>query len=194
MNQETLNHAHHLQEHGYVCIESNHTPLSINEWQKLIDLTDYSALCYKAVVTGDSGDQHTLKGEAILREGEAEATHPKILSLAFSHKIQDFLKQITNLNSPAISRCQVHLMEQGSVIGWHVDSDYSKDYKYAVILCLSDDYTGGEFALKSKEVLKTIKPKKMSFLITDCYLPHAVNQVISGKRTTLVYFLKAAEL
>ena len=76
---------------------------------------------------------------------------------------------------------------------WHIDlaSNINIDFKYTVVLNVSDDYTGGEFQLNSGgDVLNIDEFKPGAVLMFRSNVQHKVNPVLSGTRETLSFFIR----
>lgn len=76
---------------------------------------------------------------------------------------------------------------------WHIDiaSNLNIDFKYTVILNISDDYTGGEFQLNSGgDIMDINEFKPGAVLMFRSNVIHKVNPVLSGTRKTLSFFIR----
>jgi len=92
---------------------------------------------------------------------------------------------------------QYSVYEKDDHYNWHIDS-HAKPYdnglirKLSFTLCLSDDYTGGDFELckpnpsRKKHLYKKFELKKGDMILFPSFIWHKVNPVLSGVRKTLV--------
>jgi alkylated DNA repair dioxygenase AlkB len=76
----------------------------------------------------------------------------------------------------------------GDYYDWHIDTlpNGNTVRKISFSLCLSDDYTGGEFELKTSKDSHVIKLKKGEMIIFPSFLLHRVRPVTAGTRKTIV--------
>ena len=80
---------------------------------------------------------------------------------------------------------------------WHIDvaSNVNIDFKYTVIVNMSDDYTGGKFQLNSGgDIMDIDEFKSGAVLMFRSNVQHKVNPVLSGTRKTLSLFVKSETL
>ncbi len=112
---------------------------------------------------------------------------------------------ITNANKKAGWNFQLHgfepfqysIYEKDDHYNWHIDS-HAKPYdnglvrKLSFTICLSDDYTGGDFEIckpnpnPEKHLYKKFELKKGTLILFPSFVWHKVNPVLSGVRKTLV--------
>ncbi|MGA1100832.1 2OG-Fe(II) oxygenase [Alphaproteobacteria bacterium LSUCC0684] len=89
-----------------------------------------------------------------------------------------------------LRRCQVNRLGEGAFIGRHLDAVSNPTYHAAVVIQLSKDYDGGEFAIYPEGAKKPIV-KKTGYgdvVVTRCDVEHEVFRVKGGQRISLVYF------
>ncbi len=83
----------------------------------------------------------------------------------------------------------------GDYFDWHSDSDDDvfKDRIYTIVIQLNDEYTSGDFQLMLENSI-TLKPGKGNMFIFPSTILHRVKPVESGKRYSLVSWLKLKKI
>ena len=93
-----------------------------------------------------------------------------------------------------VRRCQSNVLTEGSFIGKHIDTYSNLRYRYSCVIQFGEDYEGGEFFIEHDEREHRIKTGYADFLVNRCEIPHGVDQVKKGNRTSLVFFLSEDDL
>ena len=83
----------------------------------------------------------------------------------------------------------------GDYFDWHSDSDDDiyKDRIYTIVVQLNDEYSSGDFQLMLENSI-TLKPGKGNMFIFPSATLHRVKPVESGKRYSLVSWLKLKKI
>jgi len=129
---------------------------------------------------------------AWIKEEELSKKYPLVDMITRGNKNADWNFQLTGFEP-----FQYSVYEKGDHYNWHIDS-HAKPYdnglirKLSFTLCLTDDYTGGEFELckpnpsRKKHLYKKFELKKGDMILFPSFVWHKVNPVLSGVRKTLV--------
>lgn len=114
----------------------------------------------------------------------------QLLPILTSDKVMNYCKAALGEKDLFIRRVQINKMTRGSFIGLHLDQDSNPDYEISLVLQLGQDYEGGDFIVhRAENDLRAYTSKYRSVLISRCDLQHEVSEVLSGQRTSLVFFL-----
>lgn len=151
---------------------------------------------------GDAGESNNCFVGRLMEDQPGEL--PKVLNRDLSEPIlklfqsQDAYKFLEPFldrgKTQHIRRCQFNMFGKGSFVGRHLDVDSNPDYKIAVVLQLSDDFEGGEFAVykdrrSAESSAQVIKPEYGSITISFCAHEHEVREVKRGERISFVAFI-----
>lgn len=168
------------------------------------DLDYMETACHQipkeVIEIGDVGEQNFLsvgrfmedkKGELpVYRNDPVGKTVVDILS---SGKCREFFSGIMG-GDYYIRRCQSNILQEGSFIGKHIDTYSNLEYTYSVVIQFGKDYEGGEFFVEYEGEELRIKTSYLDVLINKCEIPHGVDTVTKGKRSSLVFFLSKSPL
>lgn len=157
------------------------------------------------ITVGDAGEINNCKVGRLVEDHPSsfpkivnEELSQKVLKIIFSEKCKSFLKQIIpdfKGKKLCVRRCQFNILTEGSFVGKHLDIDSNPDYRAAVVFQLGSKFSGGNFdvydKMESKIPIQEISPSYGSICISDSRYPHAVREVLSGVRTSLVMFVCA---
>tara|TARA_B100000941_G_C28488778_1_gene546589 strand:+ start:408 stop:1016 length:609 start_codon:yes stop_codon:yes gene_type:complete len=157
------------------------------------------------ITIGDAGEINNCKvGRLVEDHPETFPTRvnkeysKRVLDIIFNDQCKAFLKNIIpefKNKELCVRRCQFNLLTKGSFVGKHLDIDSNPDYRAAVVFQLGSKFTGGHFDvykdMKSKKPIQEINPSYASICISDSRSPHAVREVTSGVRTSLVMFVSS---
>ena len=148
------------------------------------------------------GEQKKLE-EAKIKDGNQVNRQSKVSWI--SEKQVEISKAINKVNRESNWNFEISDYEplQYTIYGekdhydWHIDS-HAKPYdnglvrKLSFTICLSDDYTGGDFEIckpnpnPEKHLYKKFELKKGTMILFPSFVWHKVNPVLSGVRKTLV--------
>jgi len=68
----------------------------------------------------------------------------------------------------------------------HVDEGEGQSRTLSCVICLTDDYTGGEFAFLNKQKVFKLKKGDVLLFPSNFMFPHEVYPIVSGNRYTIV--------
>lgn len=154
------------------------------------------------ITIGDAGEINNCQVGRLVEDHPE--TYPKqvnieystqLLKMFSSNKAQKFFElYLSSKGKQTIRRCQFNLLNKGSFVGRHLDTDSNPDYEIACVLQLGNAFEGGEFIVyPNKESqdsdAQVISPAFGSITISMCKVEHAVKEVIKGTRTSLVTFI-----
>lgn len=179
-----------LENTGWVLIPKEYLPWSIQELNHIEKITSAENIPYKRSEYGDTGEKNPVSYFRILHPTIHETCLPECMRLIESNAVKNFFLSITGEKNYDIDRCQAHMYFKGDFIAVHTDSDSCPEYRYSVMLLLSEGYKGGEFVMHDAESLISLKPEKYSMIIAKSYYPHEVKEITFGIRRTLVFFIK----
>lgn len=172
------------EEDGFLCA---------TQWD-LLERT-IASMTYSPVVLGDAGEINHLDVARFLTDVQdvkvADEPATEVLKgVIGAGSLEAFHRRITGFERVVIRRAQVNRMKAGSFIGEHVDRESNPAYAAAVVLQFGRDFSGGGFVVRDGDgVEREIMPTYRSVVVTRCDLPHRVERVTAGERTSLVYFL-----
>ncbi|NLU80790.1 hypothetical protein HCA58_20985 [Micromonospora sp. HNM0581] len=125
-----------------------------------------------------------------LPEVEAPETARKILDIAASKKAMEFWADCFGLEEARLRRAQTNFLYPGGEVGFHNDHESNPNYRISIVIGLSDDYTGGDFIARvTPDDERRIRVNRAEILVAKPELQHAVSEVKSGKRMSLILFM-----
>lgn len=186
-----LSIAQQFDEQGTLLFAQNEIPLSDKEWQQLEELV--STVDYEHIVGGDAGEEHSVRVCRFYNDIERPvALHEKstdVSAIVMSAKMKRFYKQFTGTDQLCMRRCQANLLHTGDFIGLHKDQDSSPYYFATVVFHFGSEYRGGDFVTHGECSYQSYHPTERTALVNNCFIPHEITTVESGKRRTLACFL-----
>lgn len=168
--------------------------LSEEEWERLEALTQEDVLPYHEINLGDAGEPNKVRvGRFVVdQDVPTQVNHgvsQEALQILTNPRLAGFLGQFLGEKCIYVRRAQVNLMSAGAFVGEHLDTESNPDYRVAVVLQLGREFKGGAFAVRGARGLQIISPKHRSIIISNCQVPHAVEEVTAGTRRSLVFFV-----
>lgn len=112
----------------------------------------------------------------------------KVLDILTSKNAKKYFEGIMD-GEYFIRRCQVNVLTEGGFIGKHIDTYSNFEYKYSCVIQFGKDYDGGDFFVDYNGNEQKIKTSYKDMLVNRCEIPHGVENVTSGNRTSFVFFL-----
>ena len=181
--------------------ESGKHYLELKEFEKIQKILDKFPL--EDITVGDAGEINNCQVGRLVEDHPS--SYPKlvnkeyadkVLKIIFNDNCKSFLKKIIPEFTDKelfVRRCQFNILKKGSFVGKHLDVDSNPDYRAAVVFQLGSKFSGGNFDvyenMDSKDPIQEIAPSYGSICISDSRFPHAVREVNSGVRTSLVMFV-----
>ncbi|MBB3213500.1 hypothetical protein FHW67_002798 [Herbaspirillum sp. Sphag1AN] len=149
---------------------------------------------------GDVGEQNNLdvgrfmedKKEA-LPEYRNDPLGKSVVDILVGKRSAELLREVMG-GDFYIRRCQSNVLTEGSFIGKHIDTYSNLRYRYSCVIQFGEDYEGGEFFIEHEDKEYRIKTNYADFLVNRCEIPHGVDCVKNGNRTSLVFFLSEDNL
>ncbi|MGW1204585.1 2OG-Fe(II) oxygenase [Streptomyces cyaneofuscatus] len=187
-----------LHNEGVVLLAAGEHPYSAAEIDEVI------ALCLKLPGDTGVGDENRLgvgrilvdpvdiaRGERGYAPAEVEAPEiaGEILAIVASEKAMAFWAGCFGQETVTVRRAQTNFLHQGHEVGWHDDHEANPEYRFSIVIGLSDDYTGGDFVARpAPEDERRLRVDRGDVLVAKAELQHAVSTVESGRRISLVLF------
>jgi len=187
-----------LHNDGVVLLRAGEYPYSAEEIDELI------ALCLKLPHPNGIGEENRLAVGRILvdpvdiargKRGyepakvEAPEIAQMILDVVASEKAMAFWADCFGQEEVTVRRAQTNFLYEGDEVGWHNDHEANPQYRFSIVIGLTDDYTGGEFVAQiTPEDERRFRVNRGDVLVARAELQHAVSVVESGKRMSLVLF------
>ena len=149
---------------------------------------------YERIKTGDRGDAHdmwklALRTDILGIEDHLPNIVNQIVPIIGSEEMFSIYREVDPL-ARTLRKIQINLLEQGGVIGNHIDRGSNPQWLMVCVLQLSKQYLGGEYVIvHPTDGEKKFKPTYGSLLIARTDVKHWINPVTAGIRKTLVYFV-----
>jgi Rps23 Pro-64 3,4-dihydroxylase Tpa1-like proline 4-hydroxylase len=181
-----------LEQQATLLFDTEHIPLTQQEWQQLADLLARSE--YQHIIGGDADEKHSVWVSRYFNDIEKPAAlnvlSREIEAIVMSQKMREFYRQFTGTPHLCLRRCQANRLNKGDYIGLHKDQDSNPDYMATIVFHFSEDYEGGFFQTANPDDHgQSFKPRVRTALVNNCSVPHLVTEVESGERLTLACFL-----
>ena len=178
-----------------VPFESNLSPLSEDDFYNLKSYCD--KVDKEFIKIGDAGEKnHLLVGRFITDIKKPEIVKnkfsKKLISILKKKKIINFIKKILKTRKKLhLRRVQFNEISKNCFVGYHLDIDSNPEYVAACVIQLGSNFKGGLYRVYQKKTKKYFDyaPSKGSLIISNCFYPHEVTPVKSGKRGSLVFFI-----
>lgn len=88
-----------------------------------------------------------------------------------------------------LRRSQINTLSEGDCIHEHLDTSANPCYSTGLILCLGDEYTGGEVVLYNRNNNRcSFRLEVGDSIFLDSSIPHQITDVHSGLRITIANF------
>jgi|SRR6056300_543180 len=175
---------------------------SDNILNNIIKLGEQKQISNAEVFDGDKSEKTRKTKVSWIKEDEISVSPFSYEEQAGTTPLNDIISRANkkagwNFQLHGFEPFQYSIYEKDDHYDWHIDS-HVKPYgdglirKLSFTLCLSDDYTGGDFELckpnpkPEKHTYKKFELKKGSMIIFPSFVWHKVNPVLSGVRKTLV--------
>jgi hypothetical protein len=187
-----------LHNEGVVLLRAGEYPYSAEETDEVI------VLCSKLPHPDGIGDENRLgvgrilvdpvdiaRGERGYEPAKVEAPEiaQKILDIVASEKAMAFWADCFGQEEVTVRRAQTNFLHKGNEVGWHNDHEANPQYRFSIVIGLTDDYTGGEFVARvTPEDERRFRVNRGDVLVAKAELQHAVSVVESGRRMSLVLF------
>lgn len=190
-----------LHSDGTVMIGAGEDIFTGAEWNSLESWSGHARLPYEDVLIGDAGEPNRVAVGRLMTDVDRprivnhDVAEP-MLKLLGSQGRMTLFRELIDAPELHLRRAQINRMHAGSFIGRHVDQDSNPDYSIAIVLQMGSAFTGGEFIVYPRAGEPVIlHPTYRSVTISRCDFAHEVRPVLSGVRTSLVYFVaeQAAE-
>mgnify|MGYP001253545264 CR=1 FL=1 len=154
-------------------------------------------LPYEYVSTGDAGEDNSVEVGRLMTDVDNpqvvnKDTSEKALKILNSEEHLNFYKKLLNRDVLYLRRAQVNKMHKNSFVGYHLDVDSNPDYLAAVVIQYGKMFSGGDYVVyqdNEDKIGLSYTPYYQSMIISNCNYPHEVTKVLSGTRTSLVFFL-----
>jgi predicted 2-oxoglutarate/Fe(II)-dependent dioxygenase YbiX len=196
MNLTTVdNPAHTLNESGSIYLPEESGFFSAEEWDEIERVASSPALPWEKVLVGDADEPNDVHVARFMTDIDRprvvnDALAERILPILGSDKVKAYCRAALGADQLHLRRAQINRMHEGSFIGLHLDQDSNPDYEISIVLQLGSRYEGGEFVVQRGENdERSYLTAYRSVIISRCDLRHEVRRVLSGQRTTLVFFL-----
>lgn len=150
---------------------------------------------FETVHIGDAGEPNLVKVGRLMTDVDRprlvnDKLSKPMLDILCSPDRMDYFSQLAGGDELFIRRAQINKMHAGSFIGRHVDQDSNPDYGISIVLQFGQSFTGGDFVIHLPDGKRTaVSPSYRSVTITRCDYAHEVQTVLTGTRTSLVYFV-----
>ena len=166
--------------------------LSQSQLDYIISFGEKEKLSNAEVFDGEKSEKVRKTKVSWLKEKDLTSKYPLVDIIQDANKKADWNFQLSGFEP-----FQYSIYEKGDHYDWHIDS-HAKPYddglirKLSFTLCLSDDYTGGNFELckpnpkPKKHLYEKFELKKGAMIIFPSFIWHKVNPILSGVRKTLV--------
>ncbi|MBN9343600.1 MAG: hypothetical protein BGN93_08260 [Acinetobacter sp. 39-4] len=176
-----------------ILINEEELPFTINEWQALEKIVNKAE--YEAPKKGDTDETLSLKVMRAKKAGDPTNYNKPLLKLLLKPELCHYLQHRLEMKNYFIDRVQIHHYQEGDFISMHCDNDSCPDYKFSLILHMTEEYEGGEFRVRDKNNnIKSFKVPKHTLLVTSSALSHEVTRVTSGERKVIVWFISEKDL
>ncbi|MBN9413176.1 MAG: 2OG-Fe(II) oxygenase [Candidatus Paracaedimonas acanthamoebae] len=176
-----------------ILINKAELPITSKEWQSLENIVHNAE--YEAPKKGDTNEHLSLKVMRAKKPGDPINYNEPLLKLLLKPELCCYLQQRLEMKSYFVDRVQIHHYQEGDFISMHCDNDSCPDYKFSLVLHMTEEYEGGEFRVQDKNKnIKSFRAPKHTLLITSSALSHEVTRVMSGERKVIVWFISEKDL
>ncbi|WP_045855798.1 2OG-Fe(II) oxygenase [Teredinibacter purpureus] len=162
--------------------------------------TSCNALPKERIEIGDVGELNYLDVGRFMEDKKGELPvyrndpiGQNVVKILTSGKCKELFEHLMG-GEYFIRRCQSNILIEGSHIGRHIDTYSNFKYKYSVVIQFGEDYDGGSFFVEHEGKDLEIKTGYHDILINKCEIPHGVNTVTGGRRSSLVFFVSQSPL
>ena len=187
-----LEKPYHIEEHAF----------SNTIIDSIIKLGEEKQISNAEVFDGDKSEKTRKTKVSWIKEDEISISPFSYEEQAGTTPLNDIITKVNktagwNFKLHGFEPFQYSIYEKDDHYDWHIDS-HAKPYddglirKLSFTLCLSDDYTGGNFELckpnpkPEKHLYEKFELKKGAMIIFPSFIWHKVNPILSGVRKTLV--------
>ena len=161
-----------IQNDGVIALDQPDTPLDVDEWDRLDQLTSDEEI-YSAPVFDGKPMYFFITAELLKDRTIPETVPPKnvaenVLAIIGSDKMMDFYKQVLDEEGLYIRRAGIIWYPPGGFLGQHADQEKVwPHYLAAVVLHFSEDFSGGEYvAYLPGGKTRTFSSKRGSMTVT----------------------------
>lgn len=184
-----------LEKTGSAYLTGDTSLFTKDDWVRIEDIIFHRDLPWENVTVGDADEPNDVHVGRFMTDIDRPRLvnaplSQTLLSILGSEQTLSFFKDVLKADELYIRRVQVNKMGAGSFVGLHLDQDSNPDYEISIVLQLGQFFSGGEFVVQADEATRhSYAPVYRSILVSRCDLPHEVQQVTDGARTSLVFFL-----